>query len=165
MIQSFFSGKIEQVPPSYSAIRLQGQRAYDMVRNGQEVRIQKREVEIFSSRIISFSFPEVTIEMEVSVGTYIRSIARDLGEKLGLAGYVTMLHRSKIEHLGEDLAKKTEEITIDDILSYEILFPQFGVITPNEEVLRNLKNGIVFPNNLGLESGRKYLVQDGEKYV
>jgi tRNA pseudouridine55 synthase len=81
-LQLHFSGKIEQVPPSYSAIRLQGQRAYDMVRAGQEVVIPKRTIEIFSSRIISYHFPEVTIEMEVSVGTYIRSIARDLGRKL-----------------------------------------------------------------------------------
>lgn len=87
------------MPPSYSALRINGQRAYDMIRNGQEVVIPKRTVEIFSSRIVSYSFPEVTIEMEVSVGTYIRSIARDLGKKLGLSGYVTMLHRSKIEHL------------------------------------------------------------------
>lgn len=81
-IQTHFSGKMEQVPPSYSAIRLQGQRAYDMVRAGQEVVIPKRTVEILSSKIVSFSFPEITIEMEVSVGTYIRSIARDLGERL-----------------------------------------------------------------------------------
>lgn len=99
IIQEYFTGNITQTPPSYSAIRLKGQRAYDMVRNGQEVVISPRSVEIFSSKIVSFSFPEVTIEMEVSVGTYIRSIARDLGEKLGLAGYVTSLHRSKIEHL------------------------------------------------------------------
>lgn len=99
IIQQYFSGKIEQIPPSYSAIRLQGQRAYNMARAGEDVIIPKRLIEIFSSRIVSFSFPELTIEMEVSVGTYIRSIARDLGEKLGLAGYVTMLHRSKIEHL------------------------------------------------------------------
>ncbi len=98
-IQKYFRGMITQIPPSYSAIRLQGQRAYDMIRNGEEVVISPRSVEIFSSRIVSFSFPEVTIEMEVSVGTYIRSIARDLGEKLELAGYVTSLHRSKIEHL------------------------------------------------------------------
>lgn len=81
-IQTYFSGTIEQIPPSYSAIRIQGQRAYDMVRSGQEVVIPKRMVEIFSSKIVSFSFPEITIEMEVSVGTYIRSIARDLGERL-----------------------------------------------------------------------------------
>ena len=87
--------------------------------------ISKRKIEIFSSRIVSFSFPEVTIEMEVSVGTYIRSIARDLGEKLGLAGYVTMLHRSKIEHLGENLAKKLEDTSLENTLPYEVLFPEF----------------------------------------
>ncbi len=125
ILEKDFSGIIEQVPPSYSAIRLQGQRAYDMVRAGQKVVISKRKIEIFSSRIVSFSFPEVTIEMEVSVGTYIRSIARDLGEKLGLAGYVTMLHRSKIEHLGENLAKELNDISIENTLSCEVLFPEF----------------------------------------
>lgn len=165
ILQAYFSGKIEQFPPSYSALRINGQRAYDMARAGQEVDIPKRPVEVFSSRIVSFSFPEVTIEMEVSVGTYIRSIARDLGQKLGLAGYVTMLHRSKIEHLGEDLAKKMEDTTIGDAISYELVFPQFGVLAPSKEVLSDLRNGIVFPNTLGLESGRKYLVKDGEKYV
>lgn len=165
VIQTYFSGKIKQVPPSYSAIRLQGQRAYDMVRNGQEVIIPERSVDIFSARIVSYNFPEVTIEVEVSVGTYVRSIARDLGQKLGLAGYVTMLHRSKIEHLGEEFAKNMEDIKIEDALSYEVLFPQFGVISPSKEVLIDLRNGIVFPNTIGLESGKKYLVKDGDRYV
>ena len=160
-----FSGKIEQIPPSYSAIRLQGQRAYDMVRAGQEVVIPKRSVEIFSSKIVSFAFPEVTIEMEVSVGTYIRSIARDLGERLGLSGYVTMLHRSGIEHLDEHLARSIDEISIPDALSYDVVFPQLGIISPTSEVLADIRNGIIFPNTLGLEPGKKYLVQDGDSYV
>lgn len=122
-------------------------------------------MEIFSSKIVAFSFPEVTIEMEVSVGTYIRSIARDLGQKLGLAGFVTMLHRNKIGHLGENLAKKLEDITIEDHLPYELVFPEFRVISPSPEILEKLKNGLVFPNTLGLESGRKYLVTNGEKFV
>ncbi|MDD5197776.1 MAG: tRNA pseudouridine(55) synthase TruB [Candidatus Gracilibacteria bacterium] len=164
-VQTYFSGKIEQIPPSYSAIRLQGQRAYDMVRAGQEVIISKRTVEIFSSKIVSFSFPELTIEMEVSVGTYIRSIARDIGEKLGLAGYVTMLHRSKIEHMGEYLAKKIEDVTIEDILSYEQIFPHFETLSPSFDILEKLRNGLKFPNTLGLKLGKKYLVKDGGKYI
>jgi len=111
-----------------------------MVRAGQEVQIPKREVEIFSARIVSFSFPEVTIEMEVSVGTYIRSIARDIGERLGLAGYVTMLHRNKIEHLDEILARKIEDITPEDRLSYESIFPGFDIISPEAEILEKLYN-------------------------
>jgi len=54
---------------------------------------------------------------------------------------------------------------MDDRLSYELVFPEFGVIFPSEEVLNDIRNEIVFPNVLGLESGRKYLVKDGEKYV
>ena len=123
ILQKDFSGAIEQIPPSYSALKINGQRAYDMVRAGQEVVMTKRLVTIFSSRIVSFSFPDVTIEMEVSVGTYIRSIARDLAERLGLSGYVTMLHRSKIEHLGEHLANKLEDITPLSTLSYADIFP------------------------------------------
>ncbi|EKD30382.1 MAG: tRNA pseudouridine synthase B [uncultured bacterium (gcode 4)] len=164
-IQTYFSGKIEQIPPSYSAIRLQGQRAYDIVRAGQEVVIPKRTVEIFSSKIVSFSFPEITIEMEVSVGTYIRSIARDLGERLWLAWYVTMLHRSKIEHLSESLSKTMEDITCRDILSYEQIFPHFETLSPSSEILEKLRNGLKFPNTLGLESGKKYLIKEGNRYV
>ena len=81
-IDAHFSGKIRQTPPSYSALRINGQRAYDMVRAGESVVVPERTVEIYSSRILSYSFPELTLEMEVSVGTYIRSIARDLGRKL-----------------------------------------------------------------------------------
>ncbi|MDD2891784.1 MAG: tRNA pseudouridine(55) synthase TruB [Candidatus Gracilibacteria bacterium] len=165
ILQTYFSGQIEQAPPSYSAIRIQGQRAYHMARSGQEVQIPKRLIEIFSSKIVSFSFPEVTIEMEVSVGTYIRSIARDLGEKLGLAGYVTMLHRSKIEHLNESMAQKIEDIEIENALSYEYIFPNFEVLSLSSDIIQKIENGLKFPNTLGLESGKKYLVKDGEKYI
>lgn len=136
-----------------------------MARSGQEVQIPKRLIEIFSSKIVSFSFPEVTIEMEVSVGTYIRSIARDLGEKLGLAGYVTMLHRSKIEHLNESMAQKIEDIEIENALSYEYIFPNFEVLSLSSDIIQKIENGLKFPNTLGLESGKKYLVKDGEKYI
>lgn len=54
---------------------------------------------------------------------------------------------------------------MDDKLSYELVFPEFGVILPSEEVLEDIRNGIVFPNVLGLESGRKYLVKDGGRYI
>ncbi|MDP2103806.1 MAG: tRNA pseudouridine(55) synthase TruB, partial [Candidatus Gracilibacteria bacterium] len=78
IIADDFSGVIEQIPPAYSAIRIDGERAYKLIREGKEVVMKARRVEIFSSRVVSFDFPEVTIEMEVSAGTYIRSIARDL---------------------------------------------------------------------------------------
>lgn len=165
VIDESFSGKIEQTPPAYSALRINGERAYNMARAGHNIEMPTRTIEIFSSRIVDFSFPTITIEMEVSVGTYIRSIARDLGEKLGLSGYVTILHRSKIEHLGENLSKTVEDIMITDIIPYELVFPDFEVITPSSDILEKLRNGLKFSNNLGLKSGKKYLVKDGSEYV
>ncbi|MDD2916628.1 MAG: tRNA pseudouridine(55) synthase TruB [Candidatus Gracilibacteria bacterium] len=165
MIDIHFSGKIVQIPPVYSALKVNGQRAYDMARAGQKTMLPERAIQIYSSRIISFSFPEITIEMEVSSGTYIRSIARDLGEKLGLAGYVTMLHRKKIEHLSEQEAKTIEDLVISDALSYEQVFPAFEILSPSSEILQKLENGLKFPNSLELKSGQKYLVKDGEKYT
>jgi tRNA pseudouridine55 synthase len=135
------------------------------VRNGQNIILQKRKVEIFSARVVSFNFPEVMIEMEVSSGTYIRAIARDLAVSLGLAGYVTMIHRSQISHLYESLAKNVEDITEADSISYEQIFPDFTVITLSHEVIKNIQNGLVFPNIIGLQSDRKYLVRDDRKYV
>lgn len=103
--------------------------------------------------------------MEVSVGTYIRSIARDLGERLGLSGYVTRLHRSKIAHLDESLAKQFNEITLDDVLTYGQIFTQFETISPPPEICDKLRNGLKFSNMLGLEIGKKYLVLDNGKYT
>lgn len=165
IIADEFSWVIEQIPPVYSAIRVDGQRSYKLVRQWQDVVLQKRKVEIFSARVVSFDFPEITIEMEVSAGTYIRSIARDLAVSLGLEGHVTRLHRSQIVHLHESLAKNVEDITESDAIPYEQIFPDFTVITPSSEVIGHIRNGLVFPNTLGLEPGRKYLVKEGEKYV
>lgn len=165
IIADEFSWVIEQIPPAYSAIRVDGQRSYKLVRQWQDVVLQKRKVEIFSARVVSFDFPEITIEMEVSAGTYIRSIARDLAVRLGLSGHVTRLHRSQIVHLHESHGKRVEDITEADAILYEQIFPDFAVITPSPEVIGYIRNGLVFPNTLGLEPGRKYLVKEGEKYV
>jgi hypothetical protein len=78
---------------------------------------------------------------------------------------VTMLHRSKIEHLWEELSHKIEDISIENTLLYEKIFPQFEIISPSQKVLIDLKNGILFKNTLWLRSWRKYLVKDDEKFV
>jgi len=165
IIADEFMGVIEQIPPAYSAIRIDGERAYKLIREGREVTMKARRVEIFSARVVLFDFPEVTIEMEVSAGTYIRSIARDLATRLGLAGHVTRLHRSQIVHLHESRSKRVEDITEADTIPYEQIFPDFGVMTPSPEVIGYIRNGLVFPNTLGLEPGRKYLVKEDNTYV
>jgi tRNA pseudouridine55 synthase len=89
-----FKGTIFQVPPSYSAVKIKGKPAYKMAREGIEVSIKPREVRIESIEIISFENSCIELKIECSKGTYIRSIANDLGEKLGCGAYLKNLART-----------------------------------------------------------------------
>ena len=91
-----FVGKIKQRPPIFSAIKIDGQRAYKLARKGKEVEMPEREVEIFSLDIISYEAPYLKIRTHVSSGTYIRTLAEDLGKKLGCGAYTTELRRIRI---------------------------------------------------------------------
>jgi len=88
-----FSGKIEQRPPAYSAIHVDGKRAHELARKGEAVELPARPVVIHSLKLLAFESPVVTLEVHCSKGTYVRSLARDIGEALGAGGCVTELRR------------------------------------------------------------------------
>ncbi len=90
-----FTGPIDQVPPAYSALKVDGQRAYDLARAGEEVVLATRAVTIHALDIVETTPESVTLLANVSKGTYIRSLARDLAHALGTVGHVTMLRRVK----------------------------------------------------------------------
>jgi tRNA pseudouridine55 synthase len=89
-------GRIQQLPPAHSAIRIGGKRAYEFARQGKDVVLTPREVEINTFEITAINLPEVTFRIVCSKGTYIRSIARDLGEALGVGAYMAELCRTRI---------------------------------------------------------------------
>lgn len=91
-----FTGKIRQRPPIFSAIKINGQRAYKLARKGQTVEMPTREVEIYSLEILSYVAPTLKIRTHVSSGTYIRSLAEDMGKALGCGAYLTALRRTQI---------------------------------------------------------------------
>jgi len=91
-----FEGTILQRPPVFSALKKEGKRLYEFAREGIEVHIPKREIEIFSFEITSIEMPFVSFKVHCSKGTYIRSLANDLGERLNCGGYLTELKRTKI---------------------------------------------------------------------
>lgn len=91
-----FLGEIEQKPPVYSAIRIEGERAYDLARAGQEVEMKSRKTTIFYLNNIEISMPFVRFTVGCSKGTYIRSLAHDIGQKLEVGAYLTALRRTKI---------------------------------------------------------------------
>ena len=90
-----FTGRIEQVPPAFSALKVDGKRAYDLARAGEEVELKAREVTILALSMISYGPDELTLSATVSKGTYIRSLARDIAHALGTVGHVTMLRRTR----------------------------------------------------------------------
>lgn len=94
-----FTGKIQQIPPKFSAIQIGGKRAYDLARKGHEFELKARLVQIFYAKVLSYNFPELKLEVHCSSGTYIRSLAHDLGQKLGCGAVVFELRRTKIGDL------------------------------------------------------------------
>ncbi len=91
-----FIGEIEQVPPVFSAIKINGVRAYKKARRGETVELKPRKVNIYSIDILSYRYPELYIVTNVSSGTYIRALARDIGESLGTGAFLSKLTRERI---------------------------------------------------------------------
>lgn len=91
-----FVGVIQQVPPAYSAIKVNGQRAYKLARAGKEVKIDPRTVTIYSIDQLSYNYPLVMFTVKVSSGTYIRSLVTDIGEKIGTGAHMSDLRRTQI---------------------------------------------------------------------
>lgn len=97
-----FTGEIEQRPPMYSAIKINGERAYKLARRGEVVEVPARTVTIFSLELIDYTYPEIKIRTHVSSGTYIRTLAEDIGTALGTDAYCSQLRRIKISDYSVD---------------------------------------------------------------
>lgn len=109
---SQFVGKIEQTPPIFSAIKINGERAYKLAREGKLVEIPKRVIEIYSLELLAYEYPKLKIRTHVSSGTYIRTLAVDIGEKLGTGAYCENLRRIKIADYSIDQAKTLADFGI-----------------------------------------------------
>lgn len=105
-----FSGEIEQIPPAYSAVKIKGQKAYKLARKGKRPKLKARRVVIRHLRLIDYQFPDIRFEAEVSSGTYIRSLARDIGQALGCGGYLIELKRTKIGNISLAQARELSDL-------------------------------------------------------
>ncbi len=90
------TGDVEQVPPAHSAVKVGGQRAYALARSGQTVETPTRVVRIRSIRLDRYVWPEATVTVDCGKGTYLRSLARQIGERLGTGGHITTLRRTAV---------------------------------------------------------------------
>ena len=109
-----FRGRIKQRVPAYSAVKIDGRRAYDLARKGIEVEMPEREVEIYEISVVDYEWPYLKIDCKVSSGTYIRALGEDIGKALGVGGYLTELRRTEIGDFDVKNAVTLEELGILD---------------------------------------------------
>ncbi len=137
-----FVGHISQVPPRISAVKIDGERSYRRARRGEDFEITARQVQVLAFEIAPLADPSrVAYRVRCSKGTYIRSLARDLGEKLGCGACIATLRREITEPFSVASAKSLEDVTAADILPWNALFPSITKISVTETEARRLLNG------------------------
>lgn len=110
-----FTGEIQQIPPVFSAIKIDGQRAYKLARDGKEVEMPVRTITVHSLELVEYAYPELKIRTHVSSGTYIRTLAKDIGDTLGTGAYCSELRRTKVaEFTVDDAVALHEDINTQD---------------------------------------------------
>lgn len=109
-----FRGEIKQTPPIYSAIKIDGERAYKLARAGKEVEMPERTVTVFELEVVDYSYPELTIRTHVSSGTYIRTLAQDIGSVLGTGAYCSQLRRTSISEWSIADAQQLSDLGVTD---------------------------------------------------
>jgi tRNA pseudouridine55 synthase len=137
-------GTIEQVPPAYSAAKVAGQRAYDLARQGEDVSLRPRSVRIHGIDLLRYEYPEVEVEVRCGKGTYIRSLARDVGRVLGCGGHVRQLRRTRV---GPFSVEEAVSLDADRDLARARLLPvglalvELPRVVVSEGDVRRLRNG------------------------
>ena len=159
-----FTGVIYQVPPMYSAIKINGKKLCDLARKGIEVERKSRAITIYSIDILDISDDEFTIDVSCSKGTYIRTLGHDIGQKLGCGATMTKLIRTQSSVFTVENSVKLEELTSENISNYTIspdsLF-DYVKLTVEGEILKKVLNGNAVKLN-NLTDGLLYRVYDGK---
>ena len=113
VLRERFTGTIEQVPPSFSACKIDGHRAYKMARKGHEVELKPKQLVIDEIELVDFSMPKATLRIVCSKGTYIRALARDIGEAVGSGAHLAALRRTRVGDV------RVEDChTVDSLIGY-----------------------------------------------
>ena len=146
---AFFAGRILQQPPAFSAVKVGGRRAYTLARSGEPARLAPREVEVYSAQLLDFQpgpHAVARIEVRCGSGTYLRSIARDLGDRLGVGGYLGKLVRKAYGPLSIDEAMPLDELAtrravLDRLLPAEVILPEMERVRLNVEQEAQVRQG------------------------
>jgi tRNA pseudouridine55 synthase len=143
-----FVGTIEQTPPAFSAAKVQGRRAYSLARQGEEPRLEARRVQVYAIDLICYEYPALEVEVRCGKGTYIRSLARDLGARLGCGAYVEALRRTRVGPFTAEASVPPDadaEAARDRLLPVEAAVAELPVVTVTAEQAPRLCQGQAVP--------------------
>ena len=158
-----FVGEIQQVPPPYSAVKVKGKHAYDLARKGKEVVLEPRQINVYSLDLLEWNPPEAMVDVHCSSGTYVRSLAYDMGELLGCGAYLTGLRRSKSGRFSLRDAISLRKLTdaFETNSWYQYLIPaaealsEWPSITLNNDEIDLVRHG----HRISREEGKEGLVR------
>lgn len=161
-----FIGKQEQIPPIYSAIKVDGKKLYDYARHGQKVKIEPRKIEIYSIELLKLDkeLKQIHFNVSCSKGTYIRSLCEDIAEKLDTVGYMKELQRTKVGMFLienaitiEEFKKRIENNDLSNIISIEQIFELKDRIDLNNKLFNKYINGVQIKQDCNDDVYRIYL--------
>lgn len=144
-----FLGEIEQVPPAFSAAKVSGERAYDLARSGEAVSLQPRRVFVESIALLDFTYPLLELEVNCGKGTYIRSLARDVGERPGCGGHVEVLRRTRVGPFRVEDAVSLDadrETARGKLLPVSLALAELPRLTLPAATARRLRQGVAVPS-------------------
>lgn len=147
-----FQGEYDQIPPMYSALKVNGKKLYELAREGKEVERKARKITIHEIRILEMNLPEVKMEVTCSKGTYIRTLCHDIGQKLGCGGCMKELLRTRVERFDikdsirlEEIESLQKEGSLDEkIIAIDEMFPTYRQILLTPKAAAAVRNGNSF---------------------
>ena len=157
-----FEGEYDQIPPMYSALKVNGKKLYELAREGQEVERKARRITIHKIRILEINLPEVKLEVTCSKGTYIRTLCHDIGNLLGTGGCMEELTRTKVGRFELKDSLKLEELRDlaqngrleDALIPLDQMFSELQSVVPAEKYIPKAYNGNDFFRNQLSETGK-----------
>lgn len=174
-----FIGDIKQIPPMYSAIKIDGKRLYELAREGKEVERKERNIRIDDIEILSLCIPNVKIRVMCSKGTYIRTLCHDIGQKLSCGATMTSLERTQSGAFTKDMAftlKEVEELRdshhlMEHIMPVDSVFSEYPALFVSDYLLKKVLNGnLILRNELmklleeDRERNNQTYPQEGDKF-
>ncbi|MDD2978768.1 MAG: tRNA pseudouridine(55) synthase TruB [Hespellia sp.] len=167
-----YIGEYDQLPPMYSALKVNGRKLYELAREGKVVERKTRRVQIFDIDILEMNLPEVRMRVSCSKGTYIRTLCHDIGESLGVGGCMKSLVRTKVSRFCIEDAKTLDEIAVlksegrlsEYMIPVDEMFPTYQKVVMKEEYVSLAYNGNQFAGSCVdvIPSGQKVRVYDKE---